>query len=882
MQPDQPSTTKHGQAANVTSLSAGVLAVVVAAAAGFAFIGGRAYEHTHHSAVQHASRPLPFLLSHRPTSPLGKNVIKLAPHPLRALVPPRATFRVSLQAPRHRSEPTVTRKMPHRRIATLLHYPIVQPARMHLHRSSGQQRAYLTLVVNGTDEGEALVIFRNGDILLPLAALQRAGVHLSATASDMIDGQAYILGRSLSPGISFVFDEQSLSLRLQASPQYFGSKVIALSNNRPPNIVYSKATSGFLNYALDWHDFKQLNEYSELGFSSNGNLYYSGLSVEPGGKLLRGLTNATFDNPALMKRWVVGDTFADGGQLGGNTFLGGISVSRNFSLNPYFVRYPGVGLSGQTLTPSTAEIYVNGYLVGTQQLPPGKFDITNIPVVAGGGTAQVVIQDAFGHTQTLSSSYYYSTAVLQRGLCEYSYNLGAQRTNVGSSGGTYGPVIFIGSDRVGITDWFTAGGRLDAGPGLVSGGPSASVRLGAGQLGLNAALSHAGGVGGGAAELDYAYLNRYLSYGAGMTSMSAHYATASLSPAQDRATFSANAFAGFELGSRTSVTVVYTTSAFRDSPSVGQLSLDGAVRLSSQFDLIASAGRSYTAATPNDNQYSLALSYQLGRNTLAAVAQQGGSVGSGSGLSVQQSLPLGTGVGYRFSHGTGSELTDDDVFQYQGSTGLYQASYLQAGGVSGNDLSAAGGLVDARDGIMFTRAVEDGFAVIDVPNLPGVRGYYNNQLVGRTDAEGRLFVPNLLSYYGNMLQISDQDIPLDYSIDDTEQTVAPPYRGGALVTFGVQKVSAITGKLVVDEMHKSSVPSFGELRVNVNGHFLTSEIGRRGEFYVEDLAPGGYPARVEYANGACAFQLVVPKSESAITDVGPVHCTRTQIIGSTP
>jgi outer membrane usher protein FimD/PapC len=40
----------------------------------------------------------------------------------------------------------------------------------------------------------------------------------------------------------------------------------------------------------------------------------------------------------------------------------------------------------------------------------------------------------------------------------------------------------------------------------------------------------------------------------------------------------------------------------------------------------------------------------------------------------------------------------------------------------------------------------------------------SNQEVGRTNKEGNLLVPNLLSYYGNILNISDQDVPLDNSV----------------------------------------------------------------------------------------------------------------------
>jgi outer membrane usher protein len=758
--------------------------------------------------------------------------------------------------------------------------PAFVPLPINASTVSAEHKAYLSLTVNGMDQGEILALVHGGDVWIPLAELARAGIRGVSPPTRTIEGQPYVSLSSLAPGISSTFNDRALSLKLIAQSQDFASTSLNMGGNAPTGMIYGKNTSAFLNYALDWQNFNQVVEFSELGVSSHGNLYYSGFSFGPGGKFVRGLTSATFDNPAHLTRWVLGDTFAEGGVLGGGTFLAGIGVSRNFSLNPYYVRYPGVGLSGQALTPSTAEVYVNGHLVGTRALAPGSFDITNIPVVAGGGTAQVIVRDAFGRTQTLSSAYYYATNVLQKGVSEFSYNLGVQRNNVATSSGDYGHVVFVGFDRVGITDWFTAGARLDAGPGLYSGGPNAALRLGRGQLGLNAAFSHSPGFGGTAAEADYTYQNHLLSYGGTIARMSPYYTTVSLASTADRATSLASAFAGFEIGSRSSVTLDYTASHWRDSGPQQNLALIGSVRLSDKIDVVAAA--QHVHASTSANQFTVSLNYQIGRNTIGAVSQQGGSVGSGSAVSVQQSLPLGSGVGYRFERGNGSQIQNDDLVQVQTSYGLYQASYLQSPGFSQKDLLVSGGLVDAGDGVMFSRAVGDGYAVIDLPGVRGVRGYFNNQEIGRTDGRGRLLIPNLIAYYGNRVEISDQDVPLEYSVDATEETVATTYRGGALVRFPVKREIAVTGKMVVANSHKDSVPSFGQLRVTIGGQAVISELNQRGEFYLENVLPGRYPGIVDYADGSCAFELIVPHEHDMVTQVGSVRCAPPQVSRNTP
>ena len=416
---------------------------------------------------------------------------------------------------------------------------------------------------------------------------------------------------------------------------------------------------------------------------------------------------------------------------------------------------------------------------------------------------------------------------------------------------------------------------------MLSGGPISSFRLGHGQAGLTAALSSSEGFGGGAAQLDYTYQNPFISYGGSLAWASPHYATTSLAATADRTTQLATVFTGLALGSHANLTVSYTASRLRDSGTRDIAALTGSMQLSRRLDLVASADSEYGSATIANHQFFVSLNYQVGRESVAAVSQQGGSQGAGSGVSLERSLPLGTGIGYLFSHGTGSEIHDNDYFQVQTSTGLYQASYFNgAGGAGQTELLASGGLVDAGDGLMLTRAVDDGFAVIDTDGVGGVRGYFNNQLAGRTDRRGRLLIPNLLSYYGNRVEIADQDIPMAYSVGTTEKTVAPPYRGGALVRFGVKRETAVTGTVVVAANTQHVVPAFGELHMLVGAHQVVAELNAEGTFYLEDVSAGRYTAQIEYADGSCTAEFVVPRAAGAVTSLGRVTCAPAQL-GST-
>jgi outer membrane usher protein len=59
----------------------------------------------------------------------------------------------------------------------------------------------------------------------------------------------------------------------------------------------------------------------------------------------RGLTSVTLDQQRQMRRWTLGDSFAYSGPLGGDAWIGGLSITKEFAIDPYYVRYPTLSLS---------------------------------------------------------------------------------------------------------------------------------------------------------------------------------------------------------------------------------------------------------------------------------------------------------------------------------------------------------------------------------------------------------------------------------------------------------------------------------------------------------------------------------------------------------
>ncbi len=736
---------------------------------------------------------------------------------------------------------------------------------------AADQRAILDLNVNEVGKGQILVFLRGGEVLARVSDLERAGLNSFAGRREFLRGEKYVFLTSLAPAVSFRLDEKALSLHLVAQPSLLGSTLLELRNARPPEIEYSDNTSAFLNYAVNLRDFKRYDVFGEMGVSLRNTLLYSSFSRNVEGSVTRGLTNLTLDNRQRMIRSVLGDHFVDGGSLGGGLFFGGISFSREFKLDPYFIRNPTFGLSGAVLTPSTVDVYINDQLLRREKLPPGQFELRNLPVSTGSGSARLVIRDALGQEREIVSPYYFTAGLLSRGLHEFTYNLGFRRNNVGTESWKYDRLAFLGRHRFGFSDSITAGGRIEASSSLISGGPTLTARLPYGEAELTTDASHENGFAGGASSLGYSYLGKALNLAGSLRLLSPHYATSSLGASETRPWLEFNAVTGIPLTPSSSLTLQYGFANSQDHGQSHRVALLTSIRLTNWISLSISASHSrHEQSSVNEVFSGLTFSFGHATGSLSYQHRDDDSVRT---IGLQKSLPVGSGYGYRFQ---ASKTENAERFfgllQYQGPYGRYEANYDQTNGRDSTVFSIAGGLAAIGGKVFATRPIQQSFGLIRVPGVANVRGYASNQEIGHTNSNGDLLVPNLLPNYGNRLSIAAEDIPLDYNIAATEKTIAPPLQGGALVAFPVQRIRRLIGTVRLEQSGETTFPAYGQLFVAASGKDFESPIGKRGEFYLENVPAGRHAAKIEYNGKVCKFTLKVPASKEQVIKLGNLSC----------
>lgn len=743
--------------------------------------------------------------------------------------------------------------------------------------AADEQPAVLTLIVNEVKHGEVVVMLDGGDVLVPPADLAATGLHDLHGRTESVMGRPHIR-LSTVPPLRFAFDERALTLRITVPPELLPTSVVDMRPTPPTDIVSSRSPSGFLNYSVMLSDFRAASGFLEAGLSLDGALLSSTVAVSTVNGVTRGVTSLVVDDRADLQRWTLGDSFVSSGELGAGLFVGGISVTKSFAIDPYFIYKPSLGYSGSASTPSTLEVYVDGALVRSQKLAPGLFRVENLPVATGSGNVRYLIRDAFGRQQVVNLPYVAAERQLAEGQSEYTYSLGAQRQNVGQASFDYKQPGFLGHHRVGVTNTVTLGGRLEASRELLSGGPSVSVLLPFGQIGLSAAASACPGGPGLAGSASFGFMSPTFGVAAAVRAVSRHYATLSLGAADDRSLLDASATTSVAAGPRVTIAARYGLLIPRDAPAQFRLGASLSVEFSRELHLNIAASRSAGGAPfAAPVEASAVLAYSFGGGFTASAGGGITPAGPEASADFARPVPASNGAGFRVAATAGPMPRASAVGRYQSLFGHYGASVdLDASGLH-TSLEASGALVAvAGAGVFVAPPIQNGFAVIRVPGVKGIRGYLDNRDVGATDADGDLFVPNLVPYYGNRLRIADHDLPLDYSVDGGEILLSPPLRGGAVAVFSVKRTVFYRGRVVIKDGATEAAPSYGELTISIGGAAASSPLGKEGEFELSDVPPGEHRARVAWGGEVCQFELNAPppSGKGPIVELGDVECAR--------
>jgi len=180
---------------------------------------------------------------------------------------------------------------------------------------------------------------------------------------------------------------------------------------------------------------------------------------------------------------------------------------------------------------------------------------------------------------------------------------------------------------------------------------------------------------------------------------------------------------------------------------------------------------------------------------------------------------------------------------------------------------ASGSLV-LMDGALFTaNRVSDSFVVVSTDGTPDIPVRYENQLVGKTNADGKLLIPWASAYYPGKYEIDPLDLPANVLVPTVMQTVAVARGSGTVVRFPVDRRAAARAIL----RGPDGLPLAAGTPVLINDE-VTTYVGWDGLLFVEQAKAASRLA-VRFADGSrCTASFAVPQDAGDIFDIGDLTC----------
>ncbi|MGH8081125.1 MAG: fimbria/pilus outer membrane usher protein [Lysobacter sp.] len=738
----------------------------------------------------------------------------------------------------------------------------------------GEQVIHMELVVNRLASGRVVpVLLRDGHYWVDAQILRLLHVR---TASDSDLGPIAV---DSLPGVRVEYDAGNLSLLIEVPADWLPAQRFGRTeaNARYPARSSVGALFNYDAYATTpqrgststalWNE---LRVFGRFGSVSSTGVYRIGGDSDEG--YIRYDTRWQYADDERMLTWEAGDLVTRSLPWSSTVRLGGVQLSRDFSVRPDVVTYPLPQFSGEAAVPTAVDLFIDGNRASRANLNPGPFTLTNVPFISGAGNAVVVVTDALGRQVSTSVPFYVSNELLRRGLSDFSISAGSLRRDYGQRNFAYGRAAAQGSFRYGVNDVFTVEAHGEATRSVNVAGVGGLFKLGnAGVINGAYSQSRSDGEDGYQAVLGYQYTTRRFNVAAQQTVRDRGYAdlacdreTASCLSRRKLTTVSGsvslNRYGSLGLG-------YFDVEGFDDSRS-RLLNLSWSVSPWRNSSVYVSASRELGSGDWSA-MVQWVVPLERDRGTVGLSLERDGRRGDTYRATYSRAMPSGGGFGWNLSYADnenagGYRQADlswrNDIVQLRGG-------FYGSGGDEVRWAQASGSLV-YMDGSMFAaNQVNDAFVVVDTNGYADVPVRYENQLVGTTNSRGRLLVPWASAFYGGKYEIDPLQLPAQVETPLVEQRIAVRRGSGYLLHFPVQRV--VAASIVLHGADGQPLP-VGAAAVTADGR--SAYVGWDGLLYLDGLQARNAVEVTLPDGGVCSVGFDFDTQREQTVPIGPLIC----------
>lgn len=679
----------------------------------------------------------------------------------------------------------------------------------------------------------------------------------SATLADMglaVAPSADRIALSAVEGLSFTELPNEGAIVLACTSACYARQHIDLAaEDQEPQSVDASASGGYLNYEANLQWIEGLG--AEASGIVEGALFgrwgliessWLGQSGEDA-RVTRLETTWTIDNPRRGIRARVGDSVLIGA-TGTPIRFGGLQIGRHFGLTPSLITYPTPAFTGEAEQASTVELYVDGVLRAQSEVAAGPFVIDHAPVVSGAGEAELVITDILGRQQAITRPFFVSTAMLRRGLSDWSIALGAERRAFGRDDARYGDSFAAVRYRYGLTNALTleaAAEGTDHATNAQLGASFASVNFG------QAYVSRAQGKDGGYTAASWAYDGRAFTLGVQFERRDGTFAPLG----RDRDDTFQRALAGnvsVDMAQNGSFSLTAAEIRLEDDLPARTLTFSYTPDFG---DGMLSFRAVHTERETSDLALGVSVTFSLAGDASGHASAEHDRRGMTYRASVQRAVEPDR-MGWRARGAAGASERLEVAAMTRSALGDTMAEAGVANGVGGVRMRHAGSVGWIESVPFAGRRIDGAFAVVD-GGAPNVSVSRNRLDVGETGRDGRRLVTNLQAYRSNAIRISADDLPIDRAPASPVQRVTPGEGRGVIVRFADAQEQLIETRVAFED---GSTPPRGAIltRARDQRRFPVGSNGRvvlQGARAGDVLALGGCSASAD--EGAASAGLIL-------------------------
>jgi len=592
---------------------------------------------------------------------------------------------------------------------------------------------------------------------------------------------------------------------------------------------------------------------------------------------VRGSTQAIYDDIGSARRFLAGDTVSNAGAYGTTITGAGLQLQKLYALTPDLITQPTASFRASTALPAEVEVAVDGSVISRTNVAPGPINVNNLLLNGGSRTVRVTVTDASGRREVIEQPFLFTDSVLAHGLHDYSYFVGKRSELAADGHFRYREPAWQGFHRYGVSDALTVSGGGEGNENFTNLG--AGITLRSDRFGLFSADllgSHTRGRDRTAAgwSARYTYLSPEGSVVLARRQFEdgfRTFATSAELPFLRRET---------SIGLSTHIFSANLSADLVRSEDAREVRDTRVVRLSTQLTRSTLFGAEYQTTRVNGQDgwaANVFLRTQLDANRWVGATARHALGSDGLDLEAGKTLDQGEGFGYRVGTTTtvvGGQV--DTLAQASANWNLpstavemFASAPLHGGGAPFTEVALAGALVGVDGNYGFTRQVTDSFVLarLGVP-LAGVDIYLNNQLQGKTDAEGRIFLPDVGAFGRQDVSLDDKKVPMQYNLKQRQSTVMPAFRSGTVVDFGGTRISAVAGMAWQLRPGGERVPIAARAWTmhDATGS-VAVETGKAGDFYLEKVRPGRYAGGLEIDGRVHACRMEIPDFAEAVYEL---------------